>query len=484
MSQPVAVEGWQKAWLASRDSPHTFATGVLGFLPAGAEPQEGWDQLEAWQDKFLRDFFLSPDGGKTDSPRHSVRSGHGIGKTAVIAILALWFVSTHYDAKCVITASSQDQLRDGAWAELRKQFNRLPQALQSQLEIGEERCTLRATPEMGFIVRRTASKSNPQALAGIHAKFVLYLIDEASGIDDNIFETAAGSLSTHGAMAAMFSNPTKTAGFFFDTHNKMRDRWRCTRVSSEDVPRARGHIEDIIKAYGAGSNKYRVRVLGEFPTADDDVVIPLELLTAAVGRDVPTLQFMPCWGVDVGRFGDDSSALAKRQGNALLAPVQEWHGKDGIQIAALVLAEFRATPDDLRPSEIIVDEIGIGASVVDQMRVLQLPVRGVNVGESASASDRYMRLRDESWFAAREWFMGKNVKIPNDEKLIAELSGPTFDYAASGKIVVESKKLMKARGLSSPNKADAFILSLLGGNERKIKTPRSRQGRSSSAWAA
>lgn len=481
----MALAGWQQAWLASKRDPHRFATGVLGFLPADAEPIEGRAQLEQWQDQFLREFMTGPDGNATTEPRHSVRSGHGTGKTTVIAILALWFVCCHYDAKCVVTAASQDQLRDGAWSEIRKWLAALPEALRGQLDAGEERVTLKAAPEMGFVVRRTASKSNPQALAGIHAKHVLYLIDEASGIEEVIFETAAGSLSTHDAMAAMFSNPTKASGFFFDSHNKMRSRWRTWRVNSEDVPRAQGHIEDIIAAYGKGSNKYRVRVLGEFPTAADDTVIPLELIEAAVNRNVAPLSFIPVWGVDVGRFGDDASALAKRQGNVLLEPPKEWHGKDTVQLATLILHEYRATHEDMRPSEIIVDEIGIGAGVVDQMRILGLPVRGVNVGEAASTDDKYMRLRDEGWFQARAWFAERGCRLPSGcDKLISELSGPTYDYSASGKIVVEPKKEMKKRGLPSPNQADAFINTLFGGLERPISMRRRRETRTASAWAA
>lgn len=479
-----ALEPWQKAWLASKGSPHTFATGVLGFLPAGADNPKDAPQLEAWQDRFLREFFIGPDGKPTTDPRHSVRSGHGTGKTTLIAILAIWFVLTHYDSKCVVTAGSQDQLRDGAWSELRKWLAALPEALRGQLDAGEERITIRAAPEMAFVVRRTASKHNPQALAGIHAKHVLYLIDEASAIDDVIFETAAGSLSTAGAIAAMFSNPTRPDGFFFDSHHKMRHRWRPWVINSEDVPRARGHIEDIISAYGKDSNKYRVRVLGEFPVAADDVVIPLDLIEAAIGRNVATLKFWPIWGVDVGRFGDDSSALAKRQGNALLEPVKEWMNKDTTQLANLLLAEYRMTRREYLPREILIDEIGIGAGVVDQARRLGLPVRGINVGESAANDERFMRLRDELWFKGREWFEARDCVLPAGcEKLIAELSGPTYDFAASGKIVVESKRDMKKRGLASPNCADAFLLSFACGLERPVEQQR-RERVSVPAWAA
>ncbi|ODR96784.1 hypothetical protein AUC71_04250 [Methyloceanibacter marginalis] len=106
-------------------------------------------------------------------------------------------------------------------------------------------------------------------------------------------------------------------------------------VSCLDVPRAQGHIEDIRAKYGEDSNQWRVRVLGEFPTADDDTVMPLELVLAAVDRDVmPLSSYIPIWGLDVARFGDDSSALAKRQANKLLEPVKRWRNKDSIQLTA------------------------------------------------------------------------------------------------------------------------------------------------------
>lgn len=472
----MSLTGWQLAWLKSHRDPWLFATGVMGYLPAGAPNPNNDRQLEGWQDKFLREFFKGPDGAETDEPRHSVRSGHGVGKSTVIAILALWFPLTHYDSKTVITANSQDQLRINNWAELKKQAALLPEALRAQIQIDEETAYVKAAPEMGFVVRRTASKHNPEALAGIHATHVLYLIDEASGIEDIVFETAAGSLSTKGAMAAMFSNPTRSSGFFFDSHNKMRARWRCWHVSSEDVPRAQGHIIDIITAYGKNSNKYKVRVEGNFPTADDETVIPLDLVMSARGRDVLPSNVWPIWGLDVARFGDDTTALCMRQGNTILG-LKEWHGLDGAQVAGRIQSLYRATPLHERPREVVVDVIGVGASVYD---ILRLPgsecahtVRGCNVAETPSISDEDHRLRDELWFRGRAWFADRKCHIPREffdpndskliEKLIAELTAPTYDFTHLGKRVVESKADLKKRGVASPNIADAFLLSLAGG---------------------
>ena len=146
------------------------------------------------------------------------------------------------------------------------------------------------------------------------------------------------------------------------------------------------------------------------PASDDETVIPLELVLGAVGRNVSTLDYHPVWGVDIARFGDDRTALAKRQKNKLLEPVKSWNSTDLMATAGKIKAEYDATPYDARPSEILVDIIGLGAWVYDRCRELGLPVRGVNVGEAAASRDNCARLRDELWFKGREWFQDRRAQ--------------------------------------------------------------------------
>lgn len=426
--------------------------------------------------------------------RLSVRAGHGVGKTAVLAWAVLWFMTTRLHFKIPITANNQDQLRDIVWPEIRKWHARMPDALKAEIEISAERIFVRGAPE-SFAVARTASKDNPEALQGFHEENLLFVIEEASGIPDIVFEIAQGSLSTEGAKVLMFANPTRTSGFFYATHHHLRDRWKTLRVNSEDVPRARHHIDDIIAQYGKDSNAYRVRVLGEFPSTEDDAIIPLHLCEAATTRVVAKTAFRPVWGLDVARFGDDRTALAKRQGNTLLEVIKSWRGKDTMQVTGLVVQEWRKTlTDDGRhtddtPAEIMVDVIGLGAGVVDRLRELGLPVRAVNVGESAAVSDRYMRLRDELWFAGRDWLAGQDVKLPKDDALIAELTAPKYTVTSVGKIKVEGKDEIKRRGLNSPDLADAFLLTFAGGQHRQPDDEIDRyrrklySRRAESAWA-
>lgn len=482
---PAPIEPWADAWLSSHKNVYRFVTDVLDILPYGATNPYGVPQLEKWQTEFLQEFHTSP--------RHSIRSGHGCGKTMMIASLAIWFALCHYDAKCVITGASQDQLRDNVWPELRKWAQRLPEPLRQQVQIDEERLYVKAQPEMSFVVRRTASKSNPEAMQGIHAKHVLYLVDEASGIPDIVFEVAQGSLSTEGAMAVLFSNPTRTSGFFADTHKKLRDTWKCRRVSSEDVPRARGHIEDIISAYGKDSNRYRVRVEGNFPTKDDDTVIPLEIIEPARGRKVTPHAVWPVWALDVSRFGDDRTVLTKRQGNVILEPPTIWRNLSTTQIAGRILDEYRRTVNDMKPEEICIDVIGYGAGVVDNLEERGSPLRGkvngVNVAESASISGKYHRLRDELWWKGRQWFEARDCAIPEKgcEDLISELATPTYDFTATGMIVVCSKSEMKKDLGFSPDIADSFLLSLAAGvypREPERHRRFSQRPRNTDPWSA
>jgi phage terminase large subunit len=281
----------------------------------------------------------------------------------------------------------------------------------------------------------------------------------------------------------MAGNPTRTSGFFYETHHSLRHRWHTMHVSCLDVPRAQGHIEDIRAKYGEGSNAWRVRVLGEFPTADDETVIPLELVLSAVERRVSTLSYYPVWGVDVARFGDDRTALAKRQANKLLEPIRWWHGTDLMATVGKIKAEYEQTPYDMRPYAILIDVVGLGAGVYDRCKELGLPVKAVNVGAAAARRDNSMRLRDELWLEGREWFQERACSMPQDDALIAELTAPTYTFSSTGKMVVESKADMKKRGMRSPDLADAFLLTFALADRRKAERSYKPEPRTS-AWAA
>lgn len=428
-----------------RRDPRVFVREAIGAMP------------EPWQDEALRRIAI----GKK---RIAVRSGHGVGKTFLEAVVIFWFGVCFRDAKIPTTAPSAHQLHDLLWGELgivkNKMMERLPD-IASQIDIRNDEVLFRFSGSRAYA--RTSRKENPDALQGFHAKHLLFVIDEASGVEEKVFEVAQGALSTEGAMVLMCGNPTRTSGYFHRAHTTARDRWSTMKVGCAQSSRVSAeYVSGMEKDYGVDSNVYRVRVLGDFPAASDDAVIPLDWVEAAVMRDIIAPPVKSIWGLDVARFGDDSSSLCKRRGTVILEPLKTWRNKDTMQTSGIVKAEWDNTPADQRPAEIMVDVIGIGAGVCDRLKEMGLPARGVNVAEQPSALLRFSRLRDELWWKGREWFEGRACRIPNDNALIGDLCGITFKMLSTGKIEVESKADMKKRGLKSPDRADAFCLTLAG----------------------
>ena len=403
--------------------------------------------------------------------RVSIRSGHGTGKSAFEAWCVPWFLTCYFPAKVPCTAPTSHQLNDVLWSEIAKWHRamreRLPE-LANEFEWTSDKFRLKAAPEESFAVARTSRPEQPEALQGFHSENLLFLVDEASGIPEPVFQTAEGALSTPGAFVLMAGNPTRMEGYFHDSHHKMRDKWAALHWNGEDSQLVSPeYIQEMRDKYGADSAIYRIRVLGEF-AGNPDGVIPIALLEGAVGRNVQP--YGPeVWGVDVARFGEDRTALAKRRGNTLLESIKWWRDKDTMQVAGLIKLEHDQAKN--RPTSIFIDVIGLGAGVVDRCRELGLPVVGVNVAESPSVQDRYSRLRDELWFDAREWFERRDVRIPDDQGLMAELSLPSYSVLSNGKIKVEGKDQMKARGVTSPDLADAFCLTFAKGSATNIKRP-------------
>ena len=422
--------------------PVAFVKEVLGIEP------------DAWQVEFLEAIARG-------HRRISVRSGHGVGKSSAASWAMLWFLLTRYPVKVVVTAPTSAQLFDALFAELKRWIKDLPPALGQLLEVKQDRVELKSSTTEAFISARTSRAEQPEALAGIHSDNVMLVADEASGVPEQVFEAAAGSMSGHSAVTILLGNPTRSSGFFFETHNRLRGEWWTRRVSCADSKRvSAAYLAEMASRYGDESNAYRIRVLGEFPTADDDTVIPMELLEAAQHRDVQANPKAPVvWGVDVARFGSDSSALCKRKANMVTEPIRRWRNLDLMQLTGAIKAEYDATALDDRPTEILVDVIGLGAGVSDRLRELGLPARGINVSESPAMAEAYRNLRAELWYKAKAWLERRDCKMPRDEHLIGELATVRYKFLSSGKIQIESKDDIRKRGLASPDLADAFVLT-------------------------
>ena len=425
-----------------RDDPVKFVVEVLG-----AEPLP-------YQAEFLQ---AIADGER----KMSIRSGHGTGKSTSASWAMLWYVLLRFPNKVVVTAPTSGQLFDALFAELKRWINELPKQLQPMLTVKSDRVELAAAPSEAFISARTSRAETPEALAGVHSENVLLVVDEASGVPEKVFEAAAGSMSGHSATTILLSNPTRSSGTFYESQTRMAGSWWTRRWSCVDSPLVSDEfVQEMRMRYGEDSNAFRIRVLGEFPLADDDTIIPFHLVESAMHRDIEvTPDQKPIWAIDPARFGTDRTAFCKRVGN-VVTEIKSWQGVDLMGTVGRVMAEYEALPLSQRPSEILVDSIGVGGGVVDRLRELGAPVRGVNVSEVPSMGQTYNNLRTELWFKTKAWLEDRSCKIPDNDDLLADLTGIRYAFTSSGKMQAESKDAMKRRGLKSPDLADAVCLTM------------------------
>lgn len=439
---------------AGEEGPVNLVKEVFGATP------------DPWQEEVLRAWARG-------ERRISIASCHGPGKTTVASWLVWCMLLTRFPQKTVATAPSRPQLEGALLPEIKIWGKKMPESLQKLFDIRAAKIYLVADPESSYFESSTARAERPEALQGKHSANVLLIADEASAVPDAVYEAAIGSMSDENATTLLISNPTRTSGYFYDSHHKNADIWFRMKVSHADSPRVvDSFVDQVAREYGRKSTAFRVRCLGEFPLVDEDTIIPFELVDTAQKRDiVVSVNAKRVWGLDVARFGGDRNVLVKRTARGLLPDIQVWEGVDLMVTAGKVKAEWDSTPPHERPETILVDVIGLGAGVVDRLRELGLPVRAVNVSE-APASDRFLNQRAELWWKLREWLDGKDVTLPPPDRdadqqsdplhmLYRELVLPRYTFSSAGKIKMESKDEIKKRTIDkrSPDLADALALT-------------------------
>ena len=459
-----------------KDNPYNFVKYCFSW---GQEdtPLENFTGPRKWQEKILKDIANHIARNETvDLPemyRLAVASGRGIGKSALVSWLILWLLSTRLGSTVIVTANTEQQLRSRTWAELGKWLTLainnhwwektattikpakwFEEALQKDLKIDTGHYYAQA---------QLWSEENPDAFAGIHSSYgVCLIMDEASGIPGPIYSVSEGFFSepTKDRYWFTFSNPRRNSGPFFDSFHGKRSFWKNEQIDSRTVEGTDQKLfQSMLEQYGEDSTVARVEVLGEFPSYENDTVIPMELCRSAVMREVDLTASEPIvWGIDVARFGGDNSALCKRQGNSVLE-MKTYNSMDLMALCGAIKNEYDDCTTLEKPSEILVDVIGVGSGVVDRLSELNLPVIGVNVGESPSSKKNYLNLRAELWFKIKEWLSGRDVFMPSDDELVQQLVSPIYKYTSTGKIKLESKEEMKKRGIKSPDKADALALT-------------------------
>ena len=408
----------------------------------------------------------------------SVRSGHGIGKSSTAAWVVSWLLETHDFAKVPCTAPSSHQLRDILWGELSK-----------WRRAADERSRQRGDPSRFWLsalfrlitdslldptakewgaFARTAKKENPEALQGFHAEHLLFVIDEASGVPEEVFEAAEGALSTPGARVLMLGNPTRNTGTFAASHRQNRGDYTALHFRSQDSALVDpGYRERLVRKWGEGSNVVRVRADGDFPHQDDDVLIALEWTEPCPSRDPREGEGRRRLGVDVARLGVDRTTFVLRQGS-VVEQIKVYAKQDTMQTVGCIVAVLDAWQVD----EVDVDVIGLGAGVYDRLAELRgqnhirCDIRPVNVAEKAPVvlhpADAQPRLmRDYLWLEMARWLREEApVFCAPDrgacEDLAGELASVGYSLDSQGRLVVEDKDSMRKRLGMSPDLADAL----------------------------
>lgn len=469
------------------------ASGAAGCDECGRRVQRFCREVfditpDPWQDEVLHEY------GRGER-RIAIAACHGPGKTFIASVIIWHQLICRFPQNTVATAPSRAQLEDALVKEVLTQYHKLPEPIRAAFEVKKNRIELNLAREESFFSARTARAEKPEALQGVHcdAGWVLLVGDEASAIEEPIFDSAGGSMSGARVTMLLLSNPTRTSGFFYDVFHKVRDRWCLHQIAASDSTRVDPDFaRDIAERYGVDSNTYRIRVLGQFPLSDLDTVIPRHMVDSALKREIVVpFGASEIWGLDVARHGADSSALVARN-RLTVTDITVWKDLDLMQLTGRVKKLWDERLPSQRPEDIMVDEIGMGGGVLDRLREMQLPARGVNVAETDSVDPRYRNLRAELWFDVREWLETKNHALPRCAggckkdcvhlQLADELVVPKYDFTSSGKIIIESKRDIKARGYHSPNIADALALTFAGEPATLVHGSGSSRGFSNVGW--
>ena len=456
---------------AIRTDPINFASNILNVKP--------WDKQKQILNAIAANRSVA------------VRSCNGAGKTFTAAVAILWWLMSYDNAIVITTAPSERQVREILWRELRNLYVPVRDTIggkltRTRLEFGSKRYAY------GF------STNTEDRFQGFHSGNILVIVDEASGVDEFIYNAIRGVITAKNSKLLLIGNPHGYAGTFYDAFHKNRKRFETIHVSAFDLPafKAQGITEenikdiefpdyddgqqdqdefdeqyeadqslglsspqwalDVFNDLGPQSSVYQTRVLGQFPEEADDTLIPLRDVEAAVKRrsDIPP-DTKPVMGVDVARFGNDKTVIIIRQGPRVIH-IDELRKSDIVNTTGAVITAALK----YKVKDIIIDEIGVGAGVLDNLKAdRRFNAQGLNGSNSSSNNEKYLNLRAEVFDGLRQRFADGDISIPNDPELISQVASLTYKYNARGQLQLESKDQIRSTGRQSPDKADAIALA-------------------------
>ena len=397
----------------------------------------------------------------------SVRSANGVGKSFTAASLVPWFLAGHRPGYAVTTSSSWTSVQRTLWPEIHRIKSNAPNidgGITNQGDILN--LEWKWGPQWGAFAVSTKTPENFSGFRTPHGVFVI--VDEASALEEDIFDAIMGLCSTEGSKVLLVGNPLRPAGPFHATFGD--PDWKNIHISAMESPNVitgknvvpglatRTWVERMTRKWGKGSHQHIARVLGEFPDSEEDTVIPKtwleDAIVEAVGRIIPPLYL----GVDVARYGSDRTVLLIRDARAVRHTIVT-SKKSTMETAGLTkktMEEWGIAPD-----KTYIDDTGLGGAVTDRLHEQMLMVRPVIGGAGATDPD-FLNCRAQCYWGARLAFDpdGECLLIPREyADLAAECAVPRYKITSNGKLKIEEKDEIKKRLGRSPDLADALALT-------------------------
>jgi hypothetical protein len=407
--------------------------------------------LDDWQRELCDDFH--------NYDRFAISSGHSSGKSAFSSGLIMYFMTMHAHPQIIVTANTENQLKQKTWRELAKWWKR--SLLTNWFDWSATTFALKEEGNTWFAAAVPQTEHNSDAFAGAHEKYILQVFDEASSIPQTIYDVAEGATAVDGGYRKwfIFGNPTLNSGAFYDAcFGNRSHRWKQVVLDTRKCKYAdQKQIANWQEDYGEDSDFFRVRVRGLPPQQSITTLIGAGTALAASKRSIPTsaYEFAPkILAVDSARFGDDETVVTFRQG--LKCHWQKpFRGLDEMQIVEKISTEI----NDIHPQVTFFDVTGgYGAGAHDRLKQLGYSVMPVNFASRDGISDQFQNMRISMWDQVREWL--DIASIPDDSQLVRDLTTPEYKYNMStGRKQLESKEDLKKRLGRSPDRADSLAIS-------------------------
>lgn len=422
-----------------------------------------YDGPRDWQDdinEIIEDHLSDPET-RFQPLQIAVASGHGIGKSAEMAMLSNWAMSCWDDAKIVTTANTEGQLRTKTAPEIGKWFR---MSLTAHWFDVQATSIKSRDPQHSESWRQDFipwSEHNTEAFAGLHnkGKIILLLFDEASKIHDKVWEVAEGAMTDENTVIiwVVFGNPTRNSGRFRECFRRFRHRWITRQIDSRTVPGTnKKFLQRLVDDHGEDSDIVKVRVRGQFPAQSAMQLISADDADAARNRHLRPEQynFAPVIiGVDPAWTGDDALEIMLRQGLYSKSLVTMPRNDNDVEVANLIAR----LEEEYRADAVFVDA-GYGTGIVSAGQVMGRSWRLIWFG-GKSTDPGFFNKRAEMWGTMKRWIKAGGAIDPKDEELYQDLIGPETVGDLQGKVKLESKEDMKERGLPSPNRGDALALT-------------------------